>query len=313
MRKCLYCYKELTAGETDFHKSCSQRFFGTTTAPSLGYTHNEMEKLAEQVIRSQTTLTGVQAKLSLHLTEHEGTKRLTIVGLWGDYIFKPQTDIYPQLPEVEDVTMHLAQLLKIPTAKHTLIRLQDGELGYLTRRFDRTEKGGKLAMEDFCQLTERKTEDKYKSSYEQIAKTIIKYSSIPQLDITNLFELLLFCFITGNNDMHLKNFSLYKPQHQNKLTPAYDLVNAAIVNPKDKEEFALTLNGKKANIKYNDFLLFALKFGLTEKYVNQTINTFKRQLPLLHETINQSFLSDDLKTAYHQLIEERFSRLLETE
>ena len=204
MSKCLYCYKELREGEVDFHKACSKKFFGVPTAPELPYSLDELDTLAAQVIKSQTTLTGVQAKLSLHLDRHEGSKRLTIVGLWGDFIFKPQTQSYKTLPENEDLTMHLAEIAKIKVVPHTLIRLQDGTLGYLTKRIDRTSEGDKIPMEDMCQLTERQTEYKYKSSYEQIAKVIAKHSYVPLLDLTDFYEQVFFNWLVGNNDMHLK-------------------------------------------------------------------------------------------------------------
>ena len=309
MCKCLYCYKELEQGQVNFHPSCARRMFGMTTAPQMDYTREDMDGLAANIIRSQTTLTGVQAKLSLNLTKHEGTKRLTIVGLWGQYIFKPQTDDYEQLPEVEDLTMHLAEDAKLPVARHSLIRLADGSLGYITKRFDRDAKGGKIAMEDMCQLSERKTEDKYKSSYEQIAKMIARYSSVPRLDLTNFFELLLFCWITGNNDMHLKHFSLYCPKSQYVLAPAYDLVNAALVNPQDKEELALTLNGKKSKLKLQDFIQSAERMRLTEKFVEQTVERFDKFLPLWRQTISRSFVSDELKQGYMEMLQERLQRL----
>ena len=309
MCRCLYCYKELEAGQVDFHPSCVKKMFGTKQQPRMDYSQADMERLATEIIRSQTTLTGVQAKLSLSLTEHEGTKRLTIVGLWGQYVFKPQTQAYEQLPEVEDLTMHLAEDAKLAVARHSLIRLADGSLGYITRRFDRDAKGKKIPMEDMCQLSERKTEDKYKSSYEQVAKLIAKYSAIPQLDLTNFFELLLFCFLTGNNDMHLKNFSLYKPAAQQVLSPAYDLVNVELVNPKDKEELALTINGKKANIHLCDFEEAAKRSNLPANFVRLTVERFMSCLPKWEETIDNSFISGKQKEAYKSLLRERFNRL----
>ena len=181
MGKCLYCYKKLREGDRDFHPACSQKIFGTKVPPILPYVRNQLADLAEQVIRSQTTLTGVQAKLSLdiHKGERNEPERFTIVGLWGRYILKPQTDLYPYLPELEDLTMHLAEIVRIKVVPHSLIRFQDGELCYITRRIDRRENGTKLPMEDMCQLAERLTEYKYKGSYEQIAKLIQKYSSTP--------------------------------------------------------------------------------------------------------------------------------------
>lgn len=150
MSRCLYCYKELGAEEHDFHAACARKFFGTAEAPIMEYTRAEMDALAEKIIRSQTTLTGVQPKLSLNLLQHEGSQRLTIVGLWGYYIFKPQTDNYPELPENEDLTMHLAEIAKIKTAQHCLIRLADQSLGYLTKRMDRDKRATNLPWRIFA-------------------------------------------------------------------------------------------------------------------------------------------------------------------
>lgn len=194
MCKCLYCYKELKEGQKDFHPSCARKFFETKDVPLLEYKHEELDQLAEQVIRAQTSLTGVQPKLSLNLDKHDGCSRLTIVGLWGDYIFKPQTENYEQLPENEDLTMHLAEAAKISVVPHSLIRLADGEFGYITKRIDRTKNGEKIDMEDMCQLTLHPTEYKYKGSHEQIAMTIAQYSSTPKLDLTNYMQALAFLF-----------------------------------------------------------------------------------------------------------------------
>ena len=264
MSKCLYCYKELEPGEVDFHKSCCRKFFGTTTVPALDYTREEMDELAAQVIKSQTTLTGVQPKLSLNLDKHKDSQKLTIVGLWGGYIFKPQTERFAMLPENEDLTMHLAEIAKLKTVPHTLIRMKDDSIGYLTKRIDRTKKGDKIAMEDMCQLTERQTEHKYRSSYEQIGKAIRKYSTYPQLDMVDFLELVYFSWLTGNNDMHLKNFSLYSPAGEPVLAPAYDLLSAAISNPADDEELALNLNGKKKNLMDSDFVAAFRTCGVPE-------------------------------------------------
>lgn len=306
MSKCLYCHKELKAHEKDFHAHCSRTFFGDSVPPTLNYSHDEMDSLAAAIIQSQTTLTGVQPKISLHLNQHEGSKRLTVVGLWGGYIFKPQTELYPHLPELEDVTMHLAEESKLAVVPHSLIRLRDGELGYITRRIDRKADGTKIAMEDMCQLTERPTEYKYRSSHEQIAKAIRKFSSVPDLDVMQYYELVLFCYLTGNNDMHLKNFSIYQPNAgEYRLAPAYDLLNVAIVNPKDTEELALTLNGKKRKLTRHDFETAMLSSGLNEKVVSNIFRKFLRIYPQWEATIRNSFLPADLQETYWQLIKER--------
>ena len=309
MSKCLYCYKELGEGEVDFHKACSKKFFGVPTAPELPYSLDELDTLAAQVIKSQTTLTGVQAKLSLHLDRHEGSKRLTIVGLWGDFIFKPQTQSYKTLPENEDLTMHLAEIAKIKVVPHTLIRLQDGTLGYLTKRIDRTSEGGKIPMEDMCQLTERQTEYKYKSSYEQIAKVIAKHSYVPLLDLTDFYEQVFFNWLVGNNDMHLKNYSLYAPKGKWVLTPAYDLLNVSMVNPKDTEELALTLNAKKKRIKKSDFVRAMETSGISSKVFDNILAKYWKLLPKFNEIIDLSFLDKEDKEIYKQSIASRFARI----
>ena len=309
MSKCLYCYKELREGEVDFHKACSKKFFGVPTAPELPYSLDELDTLAAQVIKSQTTLTGVQAKLSLHLDRHEGSKRLTIVGLWGDFIFKPQTQSYKTLPENEDLTMHLAEIAKIKVVPHTLIRLQDGTLGYLTKRIDRTSEGDKIPMEDMCQLTERQTEYKYKSSYEQIAKVIAKHSYVPLLDLTDFYEQVFFNWLVGNNDMHLKNYSLYAPKGKWVLTPAYDLLNVSMVNPKDTEELALTLNAKKKRIKKSDFVRAMETSGISPKVFDNILAKYRKLLPKFNEIIDLSFLEEEDKEIYKQSIASRLARI----
>ena len=309
MCKCLYCYKELEEGQKDFHPGCARKFFGTSDAPLLEYRREDLDALAAQVIQAQTSLTGVQPKLSLNLHKHEGSNRLTIVGLWGDFIFKPQTDAYPELPENEDLTMHLAEAARIKVVPHSLIHLADGSLGYITRRIDRTKKGEKIDMEDMCQLTLHPTEYKYKSSCEQIAKAIAAYSSTPRLDLVNFMQVLLFSFVTGNNDMHLKNFSLYRPKALYQLSPAYDLLNVAIANPKDKEEMALPINGKKAQIKLADFLKASDTMGIEQRVTLGLINGLRNAMPAWIDLINNSFLSDEMKQNYLDLISRRMDVL----
>ena len=309
MCKCLYCYKELEEGQKDFHPGCARKFFGTSDAPLLEYRREELDALAAQVIQAQTSLTGVQPKLSLNLHKHEGSNRLTIVGLWGDFIFKPQTDAYPELPENEDLTMHMAEAARIKVVPHSLIHLADGSLGYITRRIDRTKKGEKIDMEDMCQLTLHPTEYKYKSSCEQIAKAIAAYSSTPRLDLVNFMQVLLFSFVTGNNDIHLKNFSLYRPKALYQLSPAYDLLNVAIANPKDKEEMALSINGKKARIKLADFLKASDTMGIEQRVTLGLINGLRNAMPAWIDLINNSFLSDEMKQNYLDLISRRMDVL----
>lgn len=308
MRKCLYCYNALNNSEKDFHAACSKKIFGQATAPILPYSEEDLEPLAKEIISSQTAVTGVQAKLSLHISANKNKaeeKRFSIVGLWGAYILKPPTILYPQLPEVEDLSMHLAEIAKIRTADHSLIRLASGNLAYITKRFDRT-KIGKIAMEDMCQLSERMTEDKYHGSYEQIAKTILKFSKSPMLDVINFFELVLFSYITGNADMHLKNFSLLDHDKLGMtLSPGYDLVNTKLVNPKDDEDLALTLNGKKKKIKKHDFIKAMSTLNLDNKQQENIFNKFQKAMPEWLAFIDRSFLSNEYKKEYKAIVAER--------
>ena len=286
--------------------------FGTPSVPELPYIRENLTDLAKQVIRNQTTLTGVQAKLSLDINKggRNETDRFTIVGLWGRYILKPQTDRFAHLPELEDLTMHLAELAKMQVVPHSLIRFADGELCYITRRIDRTATGDKLPMEDMCQLTERLTEHKYKGSYEQIAKAIQRFSTVPKLDMVNYWEQVVFSWITGNADMHLKNFSLYsKEQGKYLLTPAYDMLSTALVMPEDTEELALTLNGKKRKIKKVDFATSMQASGLEEKVINNIFAKFAKVKDRWFEFIDQSFLPDEMKEAFKAIIAEKLSLL----
>jgi serine/threonine-protein kinase HipA len=306
--KCLACYQLLDKNQIDFHARCSKRLFGTTEPPLLPYSLDQMYELANEVIRSSVTVTGVQAKLSMDIETYKKTKketRFTIVGLWGSYVLKPPSDQFYQLPEIEDVTMHLAEIAKIKTVTHSLIRLSSGELAYITKRIDRVN-GKKLAMEDMCQLTERLTEDKYKGSMEQIGKIISKYSVNSGLDVLELFEITLFSYLTGNADMHLKNFSLIREYDGSVvLTPAYDLVATKLVIPQDEEETALTINGKKRNLTINNFKEYAISLDINEKTVQNSFKKIQTSTTLWLEFIDRSFLSSQLKESYKQLIEHR--------
>lgn len=310
MERCLYCYQPLEQNETDFHSRCSKKIFGTATPPLLPYSKADIESLALEVVRSQVTITGVQPKLSVDLEKEKGgEKRFTIVGLWGGYILKPQTEQYANLPENEDLTMHLARLAKINTVPHSLIRFKDGSLAYITKRIDRDKKGNKIPMEDMCQLTEKLTEQKYKGSHEQIAKKIVEFSAYPVLDLINYVEILLFCYLTGNADMHLKNFSLYKKIKETILTPAYDLLSTKLVIPEDTEELALTLNGKKRKLKRSDFDNLLKTMKVEDKVIENTYNKFRKVLPLWYDFIEISFLPNQMKIDYKALIEHRSSIL----
>ena len=311
MCRCLFCYKPLNDGEVDYHPGCARKIFESTVVPNLPYTRDNIKELARKIVTASTTVTGVQAKLSLDIARggKDEPQRFTIVGLWGRFILKPQTDRFVNLPENEDLTMHLAEIAGIKTVPHSLIRFADGELCYITRRVDRTKKGDKIAMEDMCQLSERLTEDKYKGSYERIAKLIKKHSSAPMLDVINFWEIVVFSWLTGNADMHLKNFSLFKPTDNYMLAPAYDLLSTSIVMPEDDEELALTLNGKKKKIKREDFEKAMSDSGMDEKSIANLFKKFERAYPKWIEMIAQSFLPEYQQELYREQIERMSAKL----
>ncbi len=312
MSKCLYCYQELEEGQRGFHPACAKKFFGKTEAPDLPYSRDNINDLARDSVLSRIAVTGVQSKLSMDVNKggKDEPDRLTIVGLWGKYILKPKSKEFPWMPEVEDLTMHLAEIAKIDVVPHTLIRFNDGELAYLTRRIDRDHRGTKYLMEDMCQISERSTDDKYKSSYEKIAKLIKLYSSAPMLDLVNFWEVVVFSWITGNSDMHLKNFSLIsRSSGQYVLSQAYDLVNVHLVFPEDKEELALTLDGRKKHINRQNFVRAMASSGLGDKVMENIFRKFMDAAPKWYNFIDDSFLPAELKEKYKEEIETNLVKL----
>lgn len=298
------------AGQVDYHPACAKKMFGSTEVPELPYDHSQIRQIAKTVIRTKTTVPGVQAKLSMDIQKVEGEiKRFTIVGLQGRFILKPQTDHYTELPENEDLTMHLAQQAGIAVVPHCLARFTDGRLVYLTKRIDRTKKNEKIAMEDLCQLSEQLTDSKYRGSYDKISKVIKQYSAAPMLDVVNFWQVVLFSWIVGNSDMHLKNFSLYAPDGQHILSPAYDMINTLIVMPEDTEELALSLNGRQRKITWRDFEQSMTRSGVPEKVQENMRAQFTKVLPQWEETIRNSFLSEEMQYQYIAMINERLARL----
>lgn len=309
-KKCLYCYLELKdKTQFEFHDHCSKTFFGTKEVPVLTYSFEEMAELAKQVVERSVAVPGVQPKLSLTLVneklENGSRGRLTVIGaLGGNFILKPPTKHYSEMPQNEHLTMRIAESFGIKTVQSSLIRLASGELSYITKRIDRAEDGQKIHMLDMFQILE--ATDKYKSSMEKVGKAIGEYSSNTLLDKLNFFELSVFCFLTGNNDMHLKNFSMIKRGADWLLAPAYDLLNATILNPTDLEEFALTLDAKKRKFKRNHFEHLGNILELNKKQIE---GVFKRAISnrgVAFDWIEKSFLSEEHKEQYRRLLEQRY-------
>lgn len=212
------------------------------------------------------------------------------------------------MPEVEDLTMHLAKLFKIDTAEHALIRTSSGELAYITKRFDRV-KGKKIHVEDLCQLSELLTEQKYKSSYERVGKIIKQYATNSGLDVIKYFRLVLFSFLTGNNDMHLKNFSLMHTDRGILFSPAYDLLNVNLIYPDDKEDLALTLGGRKRKVKRADFDQFAMSLGISDIVRDNIYKDFTKQFDKVQDWVDNSFLNEEYKERYMQIFDGKMKQI----
>ena len=314
-KRCLYCYGEIADLEQfDYHPQCSLAFFGSTTPPSLQYSLNEMNELAKEVVSHRIAVPGVQPKLSLTLIDEvlnqKNATRLTVVGaLGGRYIFKPPSSTYPEMPENEHLTMKIAEAFGVPTVPSSLIRLQSGELAYITKRIDRNEDGKKIHMLDMFQITE--AVDKYKSTMERVGKALRQYSADTLLDQLKYFELTVFCFLTGNNDMHLKNFSMIETDGQWSLSAAYDLLNVNLANPKDKEELALSMEGKKRKFTRHHFERFGTNLGLNKKQIQGVFNRLEHNKPVAKRLIDASFLSDAMQESYWNIMLRAYKALQE--
>lgn len=314
---CLCCGKPLNTSATSgqWHKKCIQLFFGTANLPDIDISDEVLNQLAIDSTSKGFTVPGVQKKLSLHLTEGD-SPRLTLVNYPTGYILKPQTEEYPALPEMEYLVMQMAQATGIKTVPFALIRMssQTSALAYITKRIDRVSGKipGMLAMEDFCQLDGRLTEDKYRGSYERCGKVIEKYSTRPGLDLSELFIRVVFSFAVGNSDMHLKNFSLIETGIGNGeyvLSAAYDMLSTNVILPADQEQFALTMNGKKQHIRRNDFLRFGKAIGLQQNAAERMMEKIVKCEDRYLELCEHSYLPDDMKNQLKGLIQDRIFSL----
>jgi len=300
--KCLFCYKPVQEGA--YHSKCSLRFFGSENPPKIPYSLHEMAALAKQVVERSISVPGVQPKISMTLFGEKHHSRLTVVGMPdAKYIFKPPSDIYPEMPANEHLTMRIAEASGIRVVPSGLIRLKSGELSYITKRIDRTNTGTKIHMLDMFQITD--AFDKYKSSMEKVGKAIHEYSGRTLLDKINFFDLALFCFLTGNSDMHLKNFSLIETTNGWELAPAYDLLNVAIANPEDTEEMALTIDGRKKKLNRDNLINLAKSLQLTDKQMDRAFERLSKTMNIAAELVGQSFLSGRMQKAYLEVMERR--------
>ena len=309
---CLCCGKQIrsiSASSGGWHKACIQRFFGTSVMPEISLSDETLEWIVNETTNKGYTVPGVQRKMSLHLSKGDKA-RLTLVGYPSVYILKPQSKEYSALPEAEQIVMCMADAVGISTVPHGLIR-SGGTYAYITKRVDRVclpdQPVRPLAMEDFCQLTFRLTNDKYQSSYERCAKVIDRWSSQKNLDLAEFFTRIVFSFLIGNSDMHLKNFSLIEnaPGSQTYvLSPAYDMLPVNVVSD-DKEETALALNGETTKLRKKDFLALAVACSLSPAAAEKMIKRLIGKVDDMIIILQNSECPDSIRKNLLKLIKKR--------
>jgi serine/threonine-protein kinase HipA len=279
----------------------SPKLMGLTDLP---YTASELRREAANRAK-KLSIQGVQPKLSASISVVD--QEFKVVDQFGTYIIKPQNDIFPELPENEDLTMRMAKVLGIHVPFHGMVYGKDGSLSYFIKRFDRYGKGKKYATEDFAQLTGNTRDTKYRFSMEKLVPVIEEFCTFPVVEKVEFFKRIVFCFVTGNEDMHLKNFSLITKNGKTTLAPAYDLLNSSIAIKSPEEEIALTLKGKKSNLRASDFTDYYAKerLQLNEKTVETILQDMFKANQKWKDLISISFLSDDMKEKYDNLLEHR--------
>lgn len=274
----------------------------------LAYTAQELRREAA-ARAAKISIQGVQPKLSARLLVKE--QRFALVDQGGQYILKPQTADYAQVPENEDLTMRLAALAGIEVPRHGLLHGRDGAMTYFIKRFDRAGRQGKIHVEDFAQLSGRSRETKYRSSMEQVAGLVETFCTFPAVEKVKLMRLTLFSFLVGNEDLHLKNFSIIRRGDVIALTPAYDLLNTTIILARPEEELALPLHARKNKIRRADLLDYfaGQRLGLAGRVIEKMLADFARVRPKFEELVGISFLSAAMKKKYLQVLDERFARI----
>jgi serine/threonine-protein kinase HipA len=275
---------------------------------SLNYTAEELRTEAMQRA-SKMSVQGIQPKLSAVLNIKDG--RFDVADKGGRYILKPPHPFFPELPQNEDLTMRLADCIGIEVPVHGLVYGKDELLTYFIKRFDRKGQKDKIAVEDFAQLAGLSRETKYNYSMEKLVKLIDETCTFPAIEKSRLFKRFLFNYLVGNEDMHLKNYSIIIRNGKVELSPAYDFLNSSIVLSGEIEEIALTLKGKKSNLNRSALINYfgAERCGLTDKVIEKTLKTIQQTLPKWFDFIENSFLSDEMKEKYRSLLQRRIQIL----
>ncbi len=307
MNRCPISYRDIPDGtrySKEGLKSLSPRLRDLQDLP-----YSAEEQRQEAVARAaKMSIQGMQPKLSAKLDVSR--ERFEIVDMEGLYILKPQSH-YPELPQNEDLTMRLANTIGVEVPLHGMVYSKDGTLTYFIRRFDRGKKNERIALEDFAQISGSSRDTKYNSSMERVASVLEEHCTFPLVEKVKLFRLTLFNFLVGNEDMHLKNFSLIRRDGKIELSPAYDLVNSTIALTNAVEELALPLAGKKRNLSRSLFLDYFGKerLGLNDAVIKDVLATITRAFGNWEDLLHRSFLSADMKKKYSELLSARRSTL----
>jgi len=279
-----------------------------TNLNPLDYTAEDLRYEAS-VRASKISIQGVQPKLSAVISLKE--EKFNIVDIHGKYILKPQHHIFKQVPENEDLSMKLAALSGIEVPLHGLVYSKDGSLTYFIKRFDRLGRNKKVAVEDFAQLAGLSRETKYNYTIEKLIGLVDTYCTFPVIEKAKLYNRIIFNFLIGNEDMHLKNYSIIIKESKAELSPGYDFLNTTILLKGDIEETALKLKGKNKNMNRELLVdyLGAERMNLASKIIDNILSNFSFRKTDYEKMIGASFLSDKNKEKYKLLIDRRFSVL----
>ncbi|MCX6141799.1 MAG: HipA domain-containing protein [Ignavibacteriales bacterium] len=308
MNICPIAYVPILQGQRYSKKGLRSLSRGLTELRDLPFT--AVEQRQEAAARAgRMSIQGVQPKLSARLSVSE--RSFVVVDINGSFILKPQSMEFPELPENEDVTMRLAAVVGIEVPHHGLIFAKDGSMTYFIKRFDRVGKRGKLPVEDFAQLTGGSRDTKYDSSMEKVAAVIDTYCTFPVIEKRKLLRLTVFSFLVGNQDMHLKNFSLITRDDKVEMSPAYDLLNSSVAMPSAKDDLALPIRGKMRKLTRKDLIDYfgGERLGLRSAIIDEDLAAFARAFSQWENLIEISFLSSPMKTSYREIVQERRKRL----
>jgi len=277
-----------------------KEMFNSSKMPVIDFGLGDISRKAQE-LTGKLSISGVQPKLSVKLDEKQNMLIPAAEG--GEYILKPQTSTFPNIPENEQCCMDIAKELNIEVPLHCLISLKDKSLAYVVKRFDR-EKSVKIHQEDFGQILEQT--DKYKGSVEQIGRKLEEISSAPGYDVQLLFERVVLSFILGNGDAHLKNYSIaYRDKDNIRLTPAYDIVCSKLVIPGD-EDSAITIHGKKNKLLREDFDQLGDDFSIPIKI---RYEKFGNKFNVMRKIIETSSIAKEKQGQFLEIIKERINRI----